>query len=111
MFEKKSKLLKALDGIYSDQLEGGKADVKKPSDFQVKAVLNGILVELEHTKDEMKALEIAMDHLQEDAKYYEKLAIVEGPEGEDLLEKKTETKTLITKVSSKKYPLVTDQLK
>jgi hypothetical protein len=41
----------------------------------------GIKVEMEHTKSRIKAKEIAMDHLSEDPKYYEKLKKIEGKEG------------------------------
>lgn len=40
----------------------------------------GIGVEKEHTKDEIKAREIAMDHLYEDPKYYDKLSKIEASE-------------------------------
>lgn len=41
------------------------------------ALDNGIQVELEHTTSKDIAREIAMDHLYEDPKYYEKLATIE----------------------------------
>lgn len=45
----------------------------------------GIKVEMEHTDDEDKAREIAMDHLYESPDYYEKLAKMEkGTKGNDL---------------------------
>lgn len=66
-------LLDLMDEVYLDQIPGGKGDKAKPSDFNLKQVLQGILVELEHTKDEMKALEISLDHLSEDPEYYTKL--------------------------------------
>lgn len=53
-----------------DQIKGGKADKKQPSDFDPKQLAEGIKVEMEHTNDRAKAKEIAMDHLQEDADYY-----------------------------------------
>lgn len=62
---------------WKDKLKGGKADKKKPSDFDKKALAQGIKVELEHTKDKKLAMEIAMDHLTEDPKYYDKLKQVE----------------------------------
>jgi len=40
----------------------------------------GIKVEMEHTKSKVKAREIAMDHLFEDPKYYQKLKKIEGKE-------------------------------
>ena len=39
---------------------------------------NGIKVEMEHTTDVRIAAEIAMDHLWEDLKYYDKLATIES---------------------------------
>lgn len=38
----------------------------------------GVKVEFEHTQDEVKAREIALDHLLEDPHYYDKLEKVEG---------------------------------
>jgi len=40
----------------------------------------GIEVEMEHSKDESKAREIAMDHISEDPKYYDKLTKMEMDE-------------------------------
>jgi hypothetical protein len=64
-----------------DQLPGGEADSKKPEDFDPEKLAIGIKVEMEHTDDENKAREIAMDHLAENSAYYD-----EGGEaaGEDL---------------------------
>ena len=50
-------------------------------------VAKGVKVELEHTTDEAIAHEIAMDHVFEDPKYYDKLAKVEG--GSDEAKEKT----------------------
>lgn len=45
----------------------------------------GMTVELEHTDDELKAREIAMDHLYENPNYYEKLSKMEkDTKGQDL---------------------------
>jgi len=61
-----------------DKLPGGLADEKSPKDFDQTALASGVEVELEHTDDESLALEIAMDHLTEDPKYYEKLKTIEA---------------------------------
>ena len=42
-------------------------------DFLKKQLQKGMKVEMEHTKSKQKAKEIAMDHLYEDPKYYDKL--------------------------------------
>ena len=63
---------------FEQQLAGGLADQKSPSDFNQKALAKGIKIELEHTDDKDLAKEIAMDHLTEDPKYYDKLEKVEG---------------------------------
>lgn len=55
----------------ADELPGGVADGKEG--FDTSAVLKGAKVELEHTSDLEKAIEIAEDHLAEDPEYYEKL--------------------------------------
>lgn len=62
---------------WNDQLKGGKADYLRPQDFPKKTLLAGMRHELEHTKSHRLAMEIAMDHLVEDSKYYEKLKKIE----------------------------------
>jgi len=64
----------------ADKIPGGLADKKKPSDFDKAKLAAGIKVEMEHTSDRAIATEIAMDHLTEDAAYYEKLATIEKAE-------------------------------
>ena len=80
-----------------EKLKGGKADKKTFEDLvrknlehgtpygdvesKLKKQLNkGIKVEMEHTKDKGQAKEIAMDHLFEDPKYYDKLDKIEKVE-------------------------------
>jgi len=63
---------------HKDQLPGGLADKRNPSDFDPEQLKKGIKVEMEHTDDSAKAEEIAMDHLTEDPKYYDKLETIEG---------------------------------
>jgi hypothetical protein len=80
-----------------EKLKGGIADKKTFEDLvnknkkhgksigdiekQLKNQLNkGIKVEMEHTEDKSKAKEIALDHLFEDPKYYDKLKKVENKE-------------------------------
>lgn len=63
------KFEKARD-LKMNELPGGKAKDKKPSDFDPKSLKAGIAVESEHTTDPKKAEEIAMDHLAEDPDYY-----------------------------------------
>lgn len=55
---------------YTDAME-------KELELQLK---KGIKVEMEHTNDKDLAKEIAMDHLWEDPKYYQKLKKIEGKE-------------------------------
>ena len=62
---------------WKDKLKGGRADKRKPSDFNKKALEAGRKHEMEHTSDPHKAEEIAMDHLEEDPLYYEKLKKIE----------------------------------
>lgn len=61
------------DFFKEDMLPGGKADKKTPKDFDAKELAMGVKVEMEHTKEEKLAKEIAMDHLAEDPHYYSKL--------------------------------------
>jgi hypothetical protein len=80
-----------------EKLKGGKADKKNFEDLvsknlkgnkkqsEVESILKkqlnkGIRVEMEHTDDKERAKEIAMDHLFEDPKYYDKLEKIESNE-------------------------------
>lgn len=60
-----------------DRLPGGKADKKKPEDFDKAQLEIGIEIEMEHTDDPAVAQEIAMDHLTEDPEYYTHLRKME----------------------------------
>jgi hypothetical protein len=60
-----------------DRLRGGRADRMRAKDFDPSALRNGTEHELEHTDDRALAQEIAMDHLAEDPRYYEKLERME----------------------------------
>ena len=74
----------------AEKLKGGKADnmnldkIAEKHNVQLidiaKQFVKGHNVELEHTKDKLKASEIVMDHLFEDPKYYDKLSKVETKE-------------------------------
>lgn len=81
------------EGADSDnKVEGGLADGKTAEDIAAKhdvsvddinvQIEKGCKVESEHTEDQAIAKEIAMDHLMEDPKYYDKLATIENPAGE-----------------------------
>jgi hypothetical protein len=86
-----------IGNLKEDSIEGGIADKKTFNDLidrykqkgknigqiekELKLQLNkGIKVEMEHTKDRKVAKEIAMDHLFEDPKYYDKLKKIENKE-------------------------------
>lgn len=64
---------------WEEQIGGGLAQGKSPSDFDAKSLAEGTMVETEHTDDFFVAVEIAMDHLEEDPNYYAKLATIENP--------------------------------
>jgi len=70
---------------WKDQIPGGKADKKAPTDFDPKQLSKGRSHEREHTKSDRLATEIAMDHLTEDPKYYDKLEKVEKTAGAGVL--------------------------
>lgn len=53
-----------------DNIEGGLADNKSPEDYDSEQLERGVNVEMEHTDDPNVALEIAMDHTEEDSNYY-----------------------------------------
>ena len=58
-------------------LNGGKSEGLTEEDFDPEDLKEGMLVELEHTKDREVAKKIAMDHLTENKKYYKKLKVME----------------------------------
>jgi len=74
--------------LQQDQIKGGLADnmtAKEIADkhnvdvAKIKAQLSkGIVVEMEHTNDPKKAVEIALDHLVESSIYYDELEKVES---------------------------------
>jgi hypothetical protein len=55
----------------------GYYDVSNYLDFLTRQLVDGVFVEIEHTKDPQQAREIAMDHLHEDPNYYIKLKKIE----------------------------------
>jgi len=59
--------------MWKDKLKGGKADDKSPDDFPDDDIEIGTKVEREHTDNPDIATTIAMDHLEEDPEYYNKL--------------------------------------
>ena len=71
----------------SNKLKGGLSDKMTISDIAkkhkvdvdqlTKQLSKGMKAEMEHTKDRKKAKEIAMDHIVEDPKYYDKLKKIE----------------------------------
>jgi hypothetical protein len=65
----------------ADLLTGGRADKRNPSEFDQKALSEGMLVESEHTNNPTLAREIAMDHLAEDPMYYAKLRSIDPHHG------------------------------
>jgi hypothetical protein len=85
--------MKYKQGFKEEKLEGGVADNKSLSDIAKKHKVDvkvltkqfekGAKVEMEHTKDKEKAKEIAMDHISEDPKYYDKLSKMEAKESKN----------------------------
>ena len=82
---------KITQNLKEDEIEGGLSDGKKIEDLAKKhrvkveklekQLSDGIKVEKkEHTKNKKMAKEIAMDHLDEDQKYYSKLKKIENKE-------------------------------
>jgi hypothetical protein len=62
---------------FKDQLPGGHADAKPITNYDLKQLLSGINFERDHTKDNMLALELAMDHLERMPDYYTRLGIMD----------------------------------
>lgn len=93
---------------HKDKISGGKADKKSPKDFNSAALAQGTKIEMEHTKDKKLAQEIAMDHLTEDPKYYDKLEQVEkamDPAAEASA-KRDKIKNVIRKLKRKKKQIL-----
>ena len=66
---------------YDDSKDStSKEKIEKMFTHLKKQLDKGIKVEMEHTNIKAKAKEIAMDHLDEDPKYYDKLAKIEAKE-------------------------------
>lgn len=71
----------------NNEIKGGKADNMSIEDIakkhkvsieKIKAqIIMGIKIEMEHTNDPKKAIEISMDHLTESPEYYTKLKEME----------------------------------
>jgi hypothetical protein len=75
---------------------------KRVSDFSPRALAKGIRVEMEHTEQRSVARRIAMDHLTEDPRYYDKLARMEhGGYGRDPSRKRAPPKRTTRKSKPK----------
>jgi len=82
--------MKYKQGFKEEKLKGGLADGMSLGDIAIKhkidvekltrQFIKGVKVEMEHTKDKQMAKEIAMDHILEDPKYYDKLSKIETKE-------------------------------
>jgi hypothetical protein len=62
---------------YNDRMKGGFADGKAVVDYKLKELLEGIKWERVHTRDNLLALELAMDHLERIPDYYTRIARLE----------------------------------
>jgi hypothetical protein len=62
---------------FKDKIPGGHADGKPVINYDLKQLLTGINFERDHTKDNMLALELAMDHLENTPDYYTRLERME----------------------------------
>ena len=62
---------------FKDKIPGGSADGKAITNYDLKQLLEGIKSERDHTKDNLLALELAMDHLEYIPDYYRRLSIME----------------------------------
>lgn len=83
---------------WKDKLKGGKADKKKPSDFDSKKLSEGKAVEREHVSDPKLQTEIAMDHLAEDRNYYKKLKTIHKSESQNTNLAKSYFRTFLNKI-------------
>lgn len=71
---------------WKNKIDGGRADDKKPSDYNKRSVEKGKKIEYEHTNEPGLAREIAIDHLEEHPDYYNE------EKGLPAMEKKLEKK-------------------
>ena len=62
---------------FKDKIPGGHADGKAIIKYDLKQLLTGINFERDHTKDNLLALELAMDHLEGMPDYYTRLERME----------------------------------
>jgi len=80
---------------WKDNIPGGRADKKSPSDYNKKNVEKGKNIEFEHTDDPDIAREITIDHLEEFSNYYDdKIGL---PNMEKILDKEKKDKLEDTK--------------
>lgn len=85
--------MKYKQGFKEEKLEGGIADNKSLDELAKKHKVDikvltrqfnkGVKVEMEHTDNKQMAKEIAMDHISEDPKYYDKLSKMETKDTKD----------------------------
>jgi hypothetical protein len=85
--------MKYKQGFKEEKLEGGIADSKSLDELAKKHKVDikvltkqfnkGVKVEMEHTDNKQMAKEIAMDHISEDPKYYDKLSKMETKDTKD----------------------------
>jgi hypothetical protein len=87
-FEKYRQAIKKEHGIdirnFRDSMKGGRADGQAITKYNLGELLMGIKVEQEHTTNKLKALEIAMDHLEEFPDYYTRLLKMEEEAEKDM---------------------------
>jgi hypothetical protein len=68
---------------FKDTVNGGRADRKDITKYDLQQLLMGIKVEQEHTKDKLLAIEISTDHLEEFPNYYTRLKQMEEDAGRE----------------------------
>lgn len=82
----REKLLEVYDIDINDfqvKDEGGKVKPGEVTDYDLDQLVMGVEVELEHTDDKMRALQIAMEHLEEISTYYTHLKEMEDKYGDE----------------------------
>ncbi len=81
---------KEIKANFKNTIKGGKGDNLNPESVDQKQLIVGVLIEMEHTNNPMIAMEIALDHLEENPKYYTihiKSGLVDEPEALELAKK------------------------
>lgn len=95
-------------GEKSELIKGGFADYQTFRHFPRSQIEKGLIVEMEHTSDPEKALEIVLDHLAEYSNYYDRLEEAETKMQKDKTSKEKEIILMNKKLENWKQKAIDD---